>query len=758
MSEDDFEFENEVRRIARLMWPSTEFQGALMEDGRERDALFESDEFINIIECTTSRSKAKAEEDCKKIDQLIKKKTAKYPEKFIRGWFITKHEPTADQRTVASKYHNKIIICGFDQFRSKLIDGRQYLSCRNQYPFGSVRDPESGSYKYDLKYTPLDIFDDDGNSFAVHELSNLLNAGQRIILVGDYGAGKSSTAREIFRTLEKKFFEGKNNRFPIMLNLRDHHGQVEPVEAITRHARQIGFKDTDSLVRAWRGGFISLIIDGFDEIASAGWAAKTSTLRKLRFRSMELIRAFIRETPEGVGILVTGRTNFFDNPRELREALGIQQSALLLELKEFNSKQVREFFNNLGWDDDSVPEWLPTRPLLLAYLAANNLLAKTLENGFASGPAIGWHELLKRVCEREASMEFGPDALTIRQLIEHLASIAKNSVDGLGPITPDQIIDAFREVCGYTPDDKGSVLIQRLPGLGSSQNEDGSRVFVDKDFAEAAFSGVLFKYIVDPYTSKLQPEFWVSSIKPLGSDITALRCRTEGIITGQIIAALVHSLRSERCGVLSASIVMVAKQYKVSSFGESKLFIKDALLDEFNIDDPNIDFHQIEFQESVFSSVEIASDLPIEYWPIFRNCYFGKIQGRTGIKDIPSEKFITCSIDEFEETAKTTQAILSLSLPLSTKVLITILKKLYAQSGSGRKESALYRGLDSRAQELVPEIIQLIKREGFAVKLQQNGDIWLPSRNGEIRRRALKILSSPTTSKDTIIIQSHNIE
>jgi hypothetical protein len=57
---DDREFENEVRRIARFLWPAAQYGGAVIEDGRERDGLFESDDFVNLVECTVSRSEQKA--------------------------------------------------------------------------------------------------------------------------------------------------------------------------------------------------------------------------------------------------------------------------------------------------------------------------------------------------------------------------------------------------------------------------------------------------------------------------------------------------------------------------------------------------------------------------------------------------------------------------------------------------------------------------------------------------------------------------
>jgi len=37
-------FENEVRRIARELWPQAEYDGSLIVDGRERDGIFETEE------------------------------------------------------------------------------------------------------------------------------------------------------------------------------------------------------------------------------------------------------------------------------------------------------------------------------------------------------------------------------------------------------------------------------------------------------------------------------------------------------------------------------------------------------------------------------------------------------------------------------------------------------------------------------------------------------------------------------------------
>ena len=224
MFETDPEFEDEVRRIARQLWPAAEFGGAAIVDGLERDGIFVTEDIVNVIECTVSRKEEKARQDCAKIDGLVRKYRLKYPMKLVRGWFITMHEPTADQKKVASRYKGTLQACAFDHFRARLVDARSYLDLRKNYAFGSIRDPETLSTQIDRPYVQLDIFDESATILTVPEIGELLASGRRLVLTGDYGAGKSATTREVFRHLARRFWTNESNKFPLTLNLRDHHG------------------------------------------------------------------------------------------------------------------------------------------------------------------------------------------------------------------------------------------------------------------------------------------------------------------------------------------------------------------------------------------------------------------------------------------------------------------------------------------------------------------------------------------------------
>ena len=112
-------FEDDVRRIARQLWPDAEFSGATNVDDRERDGVFETEESIHLIEATTSRKKEKVVHDVAKLTSLAKQQHRRSGMKSVRCWLITRNEPTADQRAVAEKHRDVVVILSFAQFQSR---------------------------------------------------------------------------------------------------------------------------------------------------------------------------------------------------------------------------------------------------------------------------------------------------------------------------------------------------------------------------------------------------------------------------------------------------------------------------------------------------------------------------------------------------------------------------------------------------------------------------------------------------------------
>lgn len=761
MNSDHQEFENEVRRIARRLWPIAEHSGAEIVEGRERDGVFLTEDMVHCVEATVSKAKQKAVQDIAKLLALMKQIRSKHPTKGIRGWFVTRDEPTAEQRGVALKYADVIVALSFDQFRSKVVQSRTYLELRRKYPFGSARDPETGAAYDRTTFVEPVLFSGDGSRSSTQDITTLLGKGERVLLLGDYGSGKSSTGREVYLNEEKGFRQGKQRRFPLFLNLRDHYGQRDPAEALERHARAIGFPWPDQLVRAWRAGFTTLFLDGFDEIATLGWTGQVRKLRDIRYQSMELIRCFLKQTPPESGVLLSGREHFFDSLLELQKALSIAETVGVRRLAEFTDEQVSKYLASRGWKKP-IPEWLPARPLLLSYLATHRgasqgdktILDDILEKAAEFTPAAGWDKLLTMVSDREADIEAGIDGGSVRLILEKLGAQARSQIDPVGPITQVVILEVFKEVCGYAPDDRAMMLLQRLPGIGPLRPEDGTRQFVDSDLANAVSAGEVYRFIENPYTKNREPYVYQSGLSQLGIDVVAHLCAANSAGVGKLSTALRQAAQGAGQGVLASDLVRVCMRTGSGYEGE-KIYIREGVIPELEFEGDKADLRAIEFQDCLITSLDMPPFISAVELPTFVRCYFGAVRGRVGRQDLPAV-FTNCEFESFTESARTTAAILDMSLPLGTKVMLTVLKKLFVQKGSGRKESALFRGLDHRGQRLVPEVLALLSKENLAMKLRGASEpVWIPVRAQTAR--VLRLLGSPSTSTDLLLQQGASV-
>lgn len=760
MFNNGIDFENEVRRIARALWNASISDGAVIVDGRERDGVFITEEMVHLLECTMDRTKRKAEEDIRKLIELAKKYRKQYQMKGIKGWFVTLDEPTADQRVVAQQHRDVIVIISYQQFKAQLIDANAYIDSRHSYPFGSMRNPNSGEMKrnleWDFRYVELNIVDDDGVIWGVKQMTKELNDGKSFVVLGDYGAGKSTTMREIFLELSKSFRRNQSLKFPILLNLRDHHGQTNPAEALERHARNLGLKSPNHLVRAWRSGYGLLMLDGFDEIATAGWAGLTKKLKDIRYQAMELVRKFVDETPWESGIIISGRSHFFDNLSELKTALGVQKSFSILNLNDFTDAQITEYLKKHKWEKANIPDWLPSRPLLLGYLLSGKLLDNL---GDFPTPANGWNELLQRIADREAGIEAGIDGGTVRMILERLGTKSRITNDGLGHLDQNDIMDAFQQVCGYSPDERGVVLLQRLPGLGLSarRHDDGSRQFIDKDLADAVKAGDVFRYIQDPFGFPIEnPKLWSVSLGQLGREIVANHIKRNQYKNSQVSTAIHHAGILKDFNVLAADMVQVMQELNLS-YSMGNITLSDVHLQDINFDEDIVDYSNITYKDCIIQRLEISPGMEMNKLPVFKGCMFVSIYGLVSEADLPKNKFTNeCICDEFADNTLTTNAILDTKQPLGVKVLLTILNKLFIQAGSGRKDSALRRGLDQRSRALVPEILQLLRAEELITKAPIGDDIvWLPTRSSAVRVK--QIIAAPSASTDLLIAKASKL-
>ena len=468
--------------------------------------------------------------------------------------------PRADQRSVAAKYSRDhpgmVVTISFSQFQSKLIDVRGYLGVRDRYTFGSVRYPGIEQAQTQIEYIPMDLVQiGKSRLWQVSEISDGLQEGKRFLLLGDYGAGKSMTLRELYYILKKRYQRATTSKFPVYLNLRDHHGQQDPAEALERHARTVGFQHPSHLVRAWRAGYAILLLDGFDEIGGVPWVGPWERLQDTRYNAMQLVRKYLSETPIETGVAMAGRAYYFDGERERSRALGITGNFTELSLNDFTEEQIALYIQQNGFDG-KVPPWVPARPLLLGTLLARGLIGAVSATDLSNSstvmePAAGWNILLDQIAQREARIEAGIDHETLRRIYERLATKARSTPNGLGPLTMEQITRAFQEICEYPPDEQANLLLLRLPGLGIDQEAESTRKFIDEDLVDVCRAGDPVEFSRDPFRFDVSIfEGATHTMGSLGVRVAANRLDQAGFPRGQMHMVLQRASDQLKSGCL----------------------------------------------------------------------------------------------------------------------------------------------------------------------------------------------------------------
>lgn len=740
------------------MWPEARFQGSTVLESRERDGIFVTADAVNVVEVTASREKAKAQKDGEKLKKATEALGRRYPLRAVKGWFITAEEPTADQRDVIKRYSPTVVALSFSQFRSLLVDAGSYLDARVDYPFGSARGLREGDSSPG-EYVDLDIAVEHRPEelWGVPRIVEELRQGRKLVLLGDYGAGKSMTLRQAFFVLAEQYRRKRTTCFPIYLNLRDHWGQSRAAEVLTRHAENVGFAAPTQLVRAWRSGYAIVLLDGFDELASVNWLGRSDRLREARRRAVQLIRTFVDETPRDTGLIIAGRQHYFDSEDERVDALGVAPSAPQLTLNDFTGTQVEKFLKLQGWEG-RIPAWLPARPLLLGYLAARNLLEESLQGDSELAPAAGWDLLLDRISNREARIEAGLSGPTIRAVIERSATYARDSTSGLGPLPEDRIYQAFSAVTGVPPDEAALVLLQRLPGLGTAGDEQwargqdhGARGFIDESLADVARTGDALRFLEDPFNvdSDVDPQTWQVLLGQLGVETLAQRWQGVGQPDKRLEVALRRAIENGWPS-LAADVVRVILALR-ADVDLSGVYIAEAWIPDLDLTESGPNLAGVQFQHCVIQLIRLEGALDPAALPRFIACNIGLIEGVSSPSEIPVGIFDGASeIDDFGEPAQTTDALLGLPLPMGARVGLTVLRKLYLQRGTGRREAALYRGLDDQARRYVSDVLDVLRQEGLMVASKAaNERVWLPVRGEGIRVR--RLVAAPMASADPVL-------
>jgi hypothetical protein len=156
-----------------------------------------------------------------------------------------------------------------------------------------------------------------------------------------------------------------------------------------------------------------------------------------------------------------------------------------------------------------------------------------------------------------------------------------------------------------------------------------------------------------------------------------------------------------------------------------------------------IDF---EISESIIEELNISAFKPSNV--VISKCLIKTIHGISSIEDIP--KWIENPSIENYEVVTNVSRIKQADLTNQQKIFVAIIHKIFFQPGSGRKETALLKGLgDSADKRVAKKIMNLLIDEGIVnTRPGDEGTIYIPIRRYTKRMR--DIITQLKLSEDPI--------
>ena len=731
-------FEERVRALATFIWgiPCTPGRiGGVNIDGVVRlDA-----EISYLVEITEERNLGKVRED---ITKLVTAKAAAYSKGVLARCFcVVNGNITAAMREAGEPHHVKVL--SIDEFSKWSFDFEHYQGARGVTPFGSAINPITGEQDA-TKYVPVSyLVEGRKTEISTAEIGELLKQGKRVVLLGEYGSGKSRCLWEVFRFLTPNAHD--NFCYPVGIDLRKAWGLIRGSELLRRHFMDLGLDDQQaSAVRALNAGSLAILFDGFDEIGSQAWSNDVQKLKAIRAKALEGVKDLIQSSKGGV--LITGREHYFPSHAEMFSTLGLNpnDTVVLRSKTEFSDSELREYFRNRDIDVD-VPSWLPRRPLICQTIS--DLADEEFEKMFSGdgGEVAFWDHFIRVLCERDARIHVTFDPDTIFRLFVHLARLTRTKSANVGPISLTELQSAFEATVGRMPVEEASVMLQRLPSLGRVGTESNDRQFIDiyildglraKDVVELC--EVDAGTLLDVCNSA-----WTNPLDDLGQRVL----RNDSRVGLNRMLEIARKALDSKNKVLGSDIIASLIREEGEPIDFRSFAVEQGNFLVLDLRDRKIS--NISFRDSYFGSLFFPS--PGAHNVKISTCIVPRVFGATSVAGLPG--WVRGLITEEFDSVESVSRIKRIGLSPAHEILTTVIRKTFFQKGSGRKEEALLRGLGRfGSQGLSNKILNILIREGILEKFKGNeGWVYAPIRSNAARMQ--KILDELRNSTDPLGIE-----
>ena len=708
------DLESHVRELASCHW-SAEAKPELINGVSFDCVIKKSSDYWVIIEVSKEETLEKLRQDIAKVSAVRPYLFGKHI--YAECYFVC---PRPSEKMRVTGEGDKIKVLSIEEIRGLLLGYHQYYIQRSKRPFGSAIDNQSGQPDT-TEYIKVEYSTLDGKrTYTATDIADLLLRGEKVILIGEYGTGKSRCIQEVFFASHEKACSSW--QFPIAIDLKENWGVRRGIELLRRHFDDLGISDVgESAIRLLGNKRLILLIDGFDELASQTWSNDPTTLKNIRRQSLSSISDLISRV--NCGILLTGREHYFNSTDEMFSCFGLNPrgTTVLKCSNEFTEPQILEYLARIKGMTE-IPEWLPKRPLICKILSSleHDVLNDLIKN--ETGEMRFWIAAIRAICDREASINATLDANVILDVLIGLARLTREKPRDVGPISTREINDIFKAVTGVPPTDESAVILQRLPLLGRVEAQSSDRQFVDYYFLDGLRAEDVSREIFSQNDTITNMK-WSNPLQPFGIRILSHEVSSSYDITG-----FIRFLRRSCSGgnsTLGGDLICALLCAHGGTFDFDGIILSESHIKSLDLTDSKISGLMI--SNSIIEELKITGATPQNF--NINDCVIEKVDGVSEASGLP--KWMTNNTVSEYVRVNTVTRIKQAKLSSEQKVFITIIKKTFFQPGSGRKEEALLRGFDSaELKRSSGKILKSLIREGILKTAPgKEGTLYIPQRS-----------------------------
>ena len=689
-----------------------------------------SDDLIAIVEVTEEHNLNKVRTDAAKIYATKLGMAAQGI--VVRAYIIMKDEPTQGMVDIGAGSGN-IKVQSVKAFIKEAFDFESYQTARKSNAFGSSIDPITGLPDGNM-YIPVS-YNSGNDNITINEICKNLERNKRIVLLGEYGTGKSRCVREAFQILASNYEQA--SAYPIAINLREHWGAQSGIEIISGHFKRLGLSNSiDRAMQLLQGGHLLLLLDGFDEVGTQTFGNSEERRATIRRHALNGVHDLLSISTGGA--LITGRPHYFNDNGELMNALGLdlrnQDTQIMKCRDEFEDAQANAYLAALGLKA-KTPEWLPKKPLMFQIMASmEKSEAENILNS-VSGEVGFWGQFIDTVCIREAKMHPSIESTTVRSVLGHLARFTRTSDRELGRLTPRDVQQAYENATGYNPDESGQLMLSRLCTLGRIEPESPDRQFVDPYIVQLLFADCVIEDISNKNHTELSNTYkqplqamglyflsqWIETYD-FEADALSFLHRDGAAVNTQILGEIISALML----IDAPPIDLQGTQISGAEICILELGIRKISNVEF------IDgiIHHISFNNCVITP---ECNFRITNMEIVRS---------TGLSaDATLPIWVASPSPKIMDSISNASRIKTSPLPAAQKLFLSIIHKVFFQRGGGRKENSLYKGGFGQAydRKIIEQILQRLVSEGIIERSKDSsGNIYNPQREYMARMKLIK--------------------